>query len=138
YLTESNLGVDHGMEIDGALVGFHYQRYDMSLRRKPFAPWIHPPLASRRLCSLGFLCASGMSAVTAVLTALDLVHRDARPLYLAPDTYFETRQFVRDYLYQLKPVLELPAALVRCGVLLLDSICQEEPLARLGACPLGP
>ena len=135
HLTESNLG-HPGMEIDGASLGFNYQRYDMSLRRKPFAPWIYPALASRRLCSLGFLCTSGMSAVTAVLTALDLVHGDARPLYLAPDTYFETRQFVRDYLYQLRPVSELPAVLVRCGVLVLDSICHVDPLARLGACAL--
>lgn len=135
HLTESNLG-NPGMEVDGASLGYNYQRYDMSLRRKPFAPWIYPALASRRLCSLGFLCTSGMSAVTAVLTALDLIHGDARPLYLAPDTYFETRQFVRDYLYQLRPVSELPAVLVRCGVLVLDSICHVDPLARLGACAL--
>ncbi len=135
HLTESNLG-NPGMEIDGASLGFNYQRYDMRLRRKPFAPWIYPALASRRLCSLGFLCTSGMSAVTAVLTALDLIHGDARPLYLAPDTYFETRQFIRDYLYQLKPVSELPSVLVRCGVLVLDSICHVDPLARLGACAL--
>lgn len=135
HLTESNLG-NPAMEVDGASLGFNYQRYDLKLRRKPFAPWIYPALASRQLCSLGFLCASGMSAVTAVLTALDLMHGDARPLYLAPDTYFETRQFVRDYLYQLKPVTELPAALARCGVLVLDSIGQVDPLARLGACAL--
>jgi hypothetical protein len=135
HLTESNLG-NAAMEVDGASLGFNYQRYDMSVRRKPFAPWIYPALASRRLCSLGFLCTSGMSAVTAVLTALDLIHGDARPLYLAPDTYFETRQFVHDYLYQLKPVSELPAVLVRCGVVVLDSICHVDPLARLGTCAL--
>lgn len=136
-LTESNLGVEPGMELDGASLAFNYQRYDMSLRRKPFAPWIYPSLASCGASSLGFLCTSGMSGVTAVLTALDLTHGEARPLYLAPDTYFETRQFIRDYLYQLKPVLELPSALVRCSVLLLDSIGQVDPLARLGACALG-
>lgn len=136
HLTESNLGIDPGLEIDGASLGFNYQRYDMSLRRKPFAPWLYPPLASRGLCSLGFLASSGMSAMTAVLTALDLLHGATRPLYLAPDTYFETRQFIRDYLYQLKPVPELPSALVRCGVLVLDSICQVDPLTRLGACAL--
>ncbi len=132
-LTESNLGVDYGLDVDGTFVAFNYQRYDMILRRKPFAPWIHPSLASRRLCSLGFLTASGMSAVTAVLTALDLLHGEARPLYLAPGTYFETRQFAAGYLYQLKPVAELPAAPVHCGVLLLDSIAPEDPLAWLGA-----
>ncbi len=136
-LSESNLGPESAFEIDGASVRFNYQRYDMNLQRKPFAPWIHPRLASRRSCSLGFLTASGMSSVTAVLTALDLLHGEARPLYLAPDTYFETRQFARDYLYQLKPVPELPDALVHCGVLLLDSICQADPLAWLGARPLG-
>jgi hypothetical protein len=135
HLTESNLG-NPGMDVDGASLGFHYQRYDMRLRRKPFAPWIYPALASRHLSSLGFLCTSGMSAVTAALTALDLLHGETRPIYLAPDTYFETRQFVRDYLYQLKSVFELPAVLVRCGALVLDSICHVDPLARLGACAL--
>lgn len=136
-LTESNLGIDGGIDMDGAALGFNYQRYDMSVRRKPFAPWIYPSLASRRLSSLGFLCRSGMSAVTATLTALDLIHGDSRPLYLAPDTYFETKQYVREYLYQLKSVMELPTVLVRCGVLLLDSICEVDPLERLGACAIG-
>lgn len=136
-LTESNLGSAPGLDVDGAYLGFNYQRYDLVLRRKPFAPWIYPALASPALCSLGFLCASGMSAITAVLTALDLIHGELRPLYLAPDAYFETRQFVREYLYQLKPVHDLPAVMVRCGVLLLDSISQVDPIERLGTSALA-
>jgi hypothetical protein len=132
YLTESNLG-NPAIDVDGAALGFNYQRYDLSLRHKAFAPWIYPAL---RGSSLGVLCATGMSAVTAVLTALDLVHGDMRPIYLAADTYFETQQFVRDYLYQLKPVSELPAVLVRCGVVFVDSIARVDALARLDGCAL--
>lgn len=128
HLTESNLG-NPAMDVDGAPLQFNYQRYDLKLRRKPFAPWIYPALASPGLCSYGFWCASGMSAVSAVLTSLDLIHREDRPIYLARDTYFETRHYIGDYLHRLKPVFDLPSVLVRCGVVALDSICHEAPLA---------
>lgn len=136
-LTESNLGGDYAMDLDGASVGFSYQRYDMRVRRKPFAPWIYPALASRRWCSLGALTASGMSAVTAVLTALDLLHEKPRPLYLAPGTYFETGQFAANYLYQLRVEETLPEVVSYCGVLLLDSIARDDPLPWIGSRPLG-
>lgn len=135
HLTESNLG-NPAMELDGAPLRFEYQRYDLRLQRKPFAPWIYPALALPALCSYGLLCASGMSAVAAVLTSLDLIHRDDRPIYISPDTYFETRHLIGDYLHRLEPVFELPAELARCGVVLLDSICLDDPLDRLGGCAL--
>ena len=136
-LTESNLGPEAALALDGARVGFTYQRYDTKVHRRPFAPWFYPALGSADLGSLGFLTASGMSSVSAALTALDLMHSEARPLYMAPGTYFETRQYAREYLRHLHTEIELPGVLANCGVLLLDSICAGNPLAWLAGRPLA-
>jgi hypothetical protein len=138
YLTESNLSGTRSMELDGSLFDFSYQRYDMRVKRKPFAPWIYPTLASPRFSSIGLLAASGMSAVSAVLTSLDLGLAKGRKLYLAPDVYYETRQFAAGYLWQLESTPTLPEQLASNGVLLLDSISRAEPLEWIGSRQLDP
>ena len=132
YLTESNLP-GTSVELDGAAIDFSYQRYDMVVRKRPFASWLYPGLAGARLASTGALAASGMSALCAVLTAIDLSIGPGSKLYVAGDTYYETKHFVRSYLYQLALAFELPDELSCNAVLLLDSISQQDPLERVGA-----
>lgn len=137
-LTESNLSGRWSMPLDGATLSFSYLRTDLAVRKRPFAPWIYPALSSPRLCSVGVLAAAGMSALAATLTAIDRAPGEKRPLYLAPDTYFETRQLAESWLHRLECRSGLPDALPAGAVVLLDSISERDPLGWLEGRALGP
>lgn len=133
FLTESNLSGVRTLPLDGALLDYGYQRYDLKVKKKPFASWIYPGIDSPNLCSLGLWAASGMSALFALLLALDRRAAAGHPLYLAPDTYFETVQIVENQLRFLRAEMRLPEKLARHGILLLDSISRRDPWPQVGA-----
>jgi hypothetical protein len=102
-LTETNITEHSDLNYHAYHLHYSYQRFDLSVRGQPiYSPGIHAALGSGEITSGTSYFASGMSAISSVLLALNRALSSPMHILAFKDTYFETQHVIQTMTPQLR------------------------------------